>query len=210
MWTQVFSKAIPVSVQVEPLGPETRGGWLVPPATCPPRQPLSCPPDLSLHPPRSGFFLCSSLLYSLSAALSHKRQLEWNFRWHREMNLFFYIVFSLHWVLVASWAFSSCGEWGFSSLQYMAFSRQWLLLWITGSGHEGFVVVVCGISSCSSHVLEHKVQLPHGTRDPPRLQGSNPCPCIGRRILNWTTRKVPREIQVNISLMNSFSFNYGI
>ena len=82
----------------------------------------------------------------------------------------FYICLWLHWVLVASRGLSLVVvNGGLSSLQYMAFSRQWLLLWITGSGHEGLVVVVCGISSCSSHVLEYKVQLPHGTRDPPRL-----------------------------------------
>ena len=80
------------------------------------------------------------------------------------------------------WAFFSGSKWGLLSLGVVL----------------GFLIAVAspaadhwlwhaGLSTCSTHV-----QLLHGTWEFPR-QGSNPCPCIGRRILNhWTTREAFR------------------
>ena len=71
-------------------------------------------------------------------------------------------------------------------------------------GMRALVVVVCGISSCSLHVLEHKVQLPQGTRDPPRLGIKPVSLALAGEFLTGPPGKSQGRLVFNISLMNSF------
>ena len=77
------------------------------------------------------------------------------------------------------WAFSSCHEWG---LLYSCSA------WASHCG---------GFFCCRAQTLGpvDLVTVAHGTKMAWGLfldQGSNPCPCIGRQIVNhWTTREVP-------------------
>ena len=92
---------------------------------------------------------------------------------------FFWIYFWLHWIFIASWAFSSCCELFIecfidccSSSKCLGFSLWWfLLLQSTGSRHMGLV---------APHVKSSQI------RDRTHV------PCIGRQILiSSTTREVP-------------------
>ena len=119
------------------------------------------------------------------------------------INLFIYYLW-LHWVFVAAHGLSLAVESrGYSSLRCAGFSLQWLLLlWSTGSRRAGFsncgswasVVVVRGLWSTGSVVVVHGLSCSAACgifQD----QGSNPCPRIGRKILNHcTTRETLRYV----------------
>jgi len=84
---------------------------------CPPPYPPT--PPATLLPPKPPasilkiWILPLQLTYLSSVCSSlHKRQSGWNFRWHRETNLFFIFVFGCTGSLLLTWAFSSRGEWG--------------------------------------------------------------------------------------------------
>ena len=85
----------------------------------------------------------------------------------------YFIYFWLHWVFIAARGLSLvAASGGYSSLRCAGFSLWWLLLLrSTDSRRTGF-------SSCGTRVwlLCGMWYLPD--------QGLNPCPCIGRRILN--------------------------
>ena len=112
----------------------------------------------------------------------------------------FIIYFWLCWVFIAVHGLSLvAASGGYSSLRCVSFSLWWLLLlWSTGSRCTSF-------SSCSSRALERRlsscsagsVAVAHGLSCSAACgifpdQGSNPCPRIGRWVLNHcATREVP-------------------
>ena len=100
--------------------------------------------------------------------------------------IYLFIYFWLRWVFIAARGLSAVAvSGGYSSLLCTGFSLRWpLLLRSTGSRCTGSVVVVHGLS-CSAACGIFPAQ------------GSNPCPCIGRQILNHcTTREVPTPLNV--------------
>ena len=95
--------------------------------------------------------------------------------------IYFYIYLWLCWVFVSVRGLSLvAASGGHSSSRCAGLSLWWpLLLWSTGSRCAGSVVVAHG-PSCSAACGIFPDQ------------GSNPCPCIGRRILNHcVTREAP-------------------
>ena len=74
--------------------------------------------------------------------------------------IYVFIYLWLHWVFVAVHQLSlvAAGR-DYSSLQCVGFSLQWLLLlWSRGSRCMGFSSCgVCGLSSCGSQALEHRL-----------------------------------------------------
>ena len=94
-------------------------------------------------------------------------------------------------------------SWGYSSLRCAGFSLQWLLLLRSmGSRRTGSVVVAHGLQSAGSVVVVHGLSCSTACRIFPG-QGSNPCPCIGRRILN---NCATREVSLS-QTVNSFKLN---
>ena len=73
------------------------------------------------------------------------------------INLFIFLW--LCWVFVATCGLSLvAGSRGYSSLRCAGFSLLWLLLLqSTGSRPRASVVVACGLSSCGSRALEHRL-----------------------------------------------------
>ena len=74
-------------------------------------------------------------------------------------SFFFFFNFWLHWVFVAACGLSLVVLSGcYSSLWCAGFSLQWLLLLRSQAlGMQASVVVVCGLSSCGSRALEHRL-----------------------------------------------------
>ena len=114
-----------------------------------------------------------------------------------------YFYFRLHWVFVAARRlFSSCGEQGLLSIVVHR------LLIVVASLVAEHGLQVCGLQQlwhAGSVVVAHGLSCSAACGIFPD-QGSNPCPCIDRRILDHcANREAPYSLFL-ILLLNSFFF----
>ena len=75
--------------------------------------------------------------------------------------LFICLFLAVPGLCCCTWAFSSCGEWGlFSSCSAWAFRCSGFSCEAWALSMQALVAVACGLSSCSSWALEHRLNCP--------------------------------------------------
>ena len=83
---------------------------------------------------------------------------EWLW-WFLFFIIILFIYFWLCWGFVAVWVSSSCGEQGllYSCSAWASHCGGFSCCWAWALGHRLPIVVACGLNSCGSQVLEHKL-----------------------------------------------------
>ena len=74
-----------------------------------------------------------------------------------KINLFIYVNFWLHWVFVVARAFSSYGEQGLLFVAVRGLPIGLSHCEARALGTQSSVVAACGLSSCGSQALEHRL-----------------------------------------------------